>query len=175
MGKGLRSIKESGISKSPIVEAKRVDGIILSKDDEGFEDYGYWSSIGTIFYNEVDSPKPSSNPSKELPNALPLFPNLLNYPILNEIVYIISLSDNEVQTDSSSEGRYYFTPVNLWNSIHHNAIPDNLYNTDTLPESQQRDYKQTSGGSYRRVTDTGTEIPLGETFNEKPNIRNLLP
>ena len=44
-----------------------------------------------------------------------------------------------------------------------------------LPESQQQDYTQTEAGSVRRVTDGGTEIDLGNNFQEKLSVRNLQP
>mgnify|MGYP003119182901 FL=1 len=54
------------------------------------------------------------------------------------------------------------------------GIPDPILGT-LLPPSQQQDYEQTEGGAVRRVTDGGTEIELGDTFQEKLSIRNLLP
>ena len=69
---------------------------------------------------------------------------------------------------------YYFQPVNVWGSTHHNAIPDPIY-SNSIPESQTQDYEQTSVGNVRRVTDGGTEIDLGKDFKEKLSIRNLQP
>ena len=79
------------------------------------------------------------------------------------------------------ESYYYINMISLWNHPHHNAYP-NPVTSNTLPESQQRDYKQTSAGSVRRVTDEETGIDLNSdinlsqaTFVERNNIHPLLP
>ena len=140
---------------------------------EVFNNFGGWSSIGCIFFDKIN--KPNANPQFSTNNfARPLFPNQSNIPLENEIVYIMSLPNSEIQSNVNDLSYYYFQPINIWNSVHHNAIPDPLY-TNTLPPSQQQDYEETQGGAVRRVTDGGTEIDLGDTFQEKISIRNLLP
>jgi hypothetical protein len=138
-----------------------------------FKNFGEWSSIGGIFFQRVNA----SNPDKDFTTdnfALPLFPNNKVFPLENEIVYLIALPNNDVQSNVSSLSYYYFQPINLWNSNHHNAIPDPI-NDSSIPTSQQRDYQQTSIGAVRKVTDGGTEIKLGNTFKEKINIKNIQP
>ena len=140
---------------------------------EAFKKFGGWSSIGSIFFDKINNPSPS--PQFTSDNfARPLFPNQSNIPLENEIIYLISLPNSEIQSNVNNLSYYYFQPINIWNSVHHNAIPDPI-NTNTLPPSQQQDYEQTEGGAVRRVTDGGTEIELGDTFKEKLSIRNLLP
>lgn len=140
---------------------------------EAFKKFGGWSSIGCIFFDKINNPNPS--PQFTSDNfARPLFPNQSNIPLENEIIYIISLPNSEIQSNVNNLSYYYFQPINIWNSVHHNAIPDPI-NNNTLPPSQQQDYEQTEGGAVRRVTDGGTEIELGDTFKERLSIRNLLP
>jgi len=140
---------------------------------KAFKEFGEWSSIGCIFFDKLNQPNPDQQFSTDN-FARPLFPNQNLVPLENEIVYIIALPNAEVQSNVNDLSYYYFQPINIWNSVHHNAIPDPI-NGNTLPESQQQDYEQTEGGSVRRVTDGGTEIDLGDTFVEKLSIRNLLP
>jgi hypothetical protein len=138
-----------------------------------FKKFGEWSSIGGIFFSKINAP----NPDKDFTTdnfAKPLFPNNKSFPLINEIVYIIALPNSNIQSNVGSLDYYYFQPVNIWNSIHHNAIPDPINDT-SLPPSQQQDYQQTEGGTVRRVTDGGTEINLGKTFKEKINIKNIQP
>lgn len=138
-----------------------------------FQTFGEWSSIGCIFFERLNTPNP--NPSTNLNSfARPLFPNNSNIPLKNEIVYVIGLPNANVQSNVNDIAYYYFQSVNIWNSTHHNAIPDPV-NTTTLPESQQQDYEETSAGIVRRVTDGGTEIDLGEGFQEKLEVRNIQP
>lgn len=138
-----------------------------------FKEFGEWSSIGDIFFNLVNNPNPSQDFTTDS-IAKPLFPNQKTFPLKNEIVYIISLPNNNIQGDLNGVSYYYFQPINIWNSSHHNAIPDPLENNN-IPKSQQQDYEKTSAGDVRRVKDGGTEIDLGETFKEKLNVKPTQP
>ena len=140
---------------------------------ELFNNFGEWSSIGCLFFDRINNPNP--NPKVDSNSfARPLFPNQSSIPVNNEIVYIISLPNDNIQSNVNDIAYYYFQPINIWNSTHHNAIPDPI-NNKSLPESQQQDYQQTEIGVVRRVTDNSTEIDLGETFKEKLDIKNLQP
>tara|TARA_B110001454_G_scaffold131457_1_gene122428 strand:+ start:572 stop:1807 length:1236 start_codon:yes stop_codon:yes gene_type:complete len=138
-----------------------------------FKNFGEYSSLGGVFFTSLNNPNP--NPSFTTDNfALPLFPNMSNIPLENEIIYVINLPSNNVQSNVNSVSFYYFQPVNIWNSSHHNAIPDPINGNDTKG-AQTGDYQQVGGGTVRRVEDGGTEIPLGSTFDERLDIRNLQP
>lgn len=149
----------------------RVKKIILDDSDSLFKEFGEWNSIGLIFFEDSKNPSPDFEKNNF---AKPLFPNIKNYPLENEIVYLIQLPTPEIQDNPAIVSYYYFTPINIWNSVHHNAVPDNIYG-ELLPESQQKDYQQTSEGNVRRVTDGGTDITLGKTFKEEIKIKSLLP
>jgi hypothetical protein len=155
--------------------AARVKFVILDDKTEPkvFKAFGEWSSIGSLFFSSINNPNPSPNFVSDY-FAKPLFPNNKTFPLKNEIVYILALPNSDIQSDVNNMTYYYFQPVNIWNSVHHNAVPDPI-NTNTLPPSQQQDYQQTSAGSVRRVTDGSTEIDLGSTFKEKTNIKNIQP
>ena len=174
---GLTSINPnvSVTGNLPKIFAVRVKFCIL--DDKTrpdiFKKSGEWSSIGAVYFDSINTPSPDPNFSKNN-FALPLFPNNKTFPLENEVVYVISLPNNNIQSNVNDISYYYFQPINIWNSNHHNAIPDPILNT-SLPASQQRDYQQTSIGAVRRVTDGGTEIVLGNTFNEKLNIKSIQP
>jgi hypothetical protein len=159
----------------PKIFAVRVKFCIL--DDKTrpdiFKKSGEWSSIGAVYFDSINTPSPDPNFSKNN-FALPLFPNNKTFPLENEVVYVISLPNNNIQSNVNDISYYYFQPINVWNSNHHNAIPDLILNS-SLPPSQQQDYQQTSGGTVRRVTDKGTEIDLGNTFKEKLNIKSIQP
>lgn len=141
--------------------------------NQAFKDFGEWSSIGCIFFDKINQPNP--NPQFSSDNfARPLFPNNSNIPLQNELVYVISMPNSNVQSDVNDLAYYYFQAINIWNSTHHNAIPDPI-NGESVPPSQTQDYQQTQAGSVRRVTDGSTDINLGNTFQEKLTIRNLQP
>ena len=168
------SKKSSGAGSGGVFSG-RVMAVMLDDQTnaQAFKDFGEWSSIGCLFFDKLN--KPNASPQFTSDNfARPLFPNQSIVPLENEIVYLMSLPNSNVQENVNEVGYYYFQPVNIWNSVHHNAIPDPITGT-TLPPSQQQDYEETQAGAVRRVTDGGTEIDLGDTFQEKLSIRNLLP
>jgi len=154
----------SGPSFIPV----RVVDIVLNETHPRFIEVGEWNGIGTIFYNSVTDPTTQNNTSNQ---ARPAFSNIKQFPLINEIVYLFSLPLPNSQEEFDSQGNYYFTPINIWNSQHHNAVPNGL----VLNAEQAPDYQQTQAGNVRRVQDDGTEIFLGNTFVEEPDIHPLLP
>tara|TARA_R110001583_G_scaffold40903_1_gene130438 strand:+ start:259 stop:1494 length:1236 start_codon:yes stop_codon:yes gene_type:complete len=175
---GLASLTpKAGVTVgSSNIFAARVRHPILDNTTEPdvFIEYGDWSSIGCIFFDRINEPNP--NPGFETDNfARPLFPSVSAVPLKNEIVYIMTMPNSVIQSNVNEVAYYYFQSVNIWSSTHHNAIPNPINNEDTIPESQTQDYEQTSTGNVRRVTDNGTEIELGDTFEEKLDVRNMLP
>lgn len=154
----------------------RVRRVILDDQTykEDFDRLGEWASIGTIFFDSID--KPSSNPNPSTDNhATPLFPNNKIFPLENEIVYIISLPSTKVQNNFNDKIYYYFQPINIWNSAHHNAVPNPIEPPLAANQNIVDDYKVTSVGYSRKVEDGSTEIELGDTFKENLKIKNTQP
>ena len=174
---GLSSINSTPQSfggKAGVFSARIIATLLDDQThSKAFKEFGEWSSIGCVFFDRINQPNP--NPEFTSDNfAKPLFPNQSIVPLENEIVYVMAMPNSNIQSDVNDVSYYYFQPINIWNSVHHNAIPDPI-NGESTPESQQQDYEQTEGGAVRRVTDGGTEIDLGDTFVEKLSIRNLQP
>ena len=162
--------RKTNSSTSNIISS-RVRDIILDETHDRFEEFGRWNGIGTIFIESTKNPL-FSNQIPLIP-AYPAFPNIKQYPLINELVPIIYLTDTDVTKNTTSVSAYYLPPINVWNSQVHNGIPS----SNVLPSSQQKDYQQVEAGSVRRVTDESTEINLGQTFNENNviDIHPLLP
>ena len=148
----------------------RVKDIILDDTHPQFKEYGEWNGVGTIFFDLVDFPF-----GEEVVNtARPLFSNNKFYPLINELVSLVFLSSTETQNNTNVTEPYYFPPINIWNSQHHNALPDP---TIELSENTTQDYQNAEEGSsqsVRRVYDNSTDIELGEGFNEQINTHPLL-
>jgi len=157
----------SGLSN--LITPVRVKNIILNDKHPRFEELGGWNALGVIEYDSVTKP---SNTKQKFPVATPLLPNLKNYPLINELVYILSLPSSEIGESTTTSETYYVSIIGLWNHPHHNGYPQNPGNLD---ENSNRDYTQTTGGDVRRVTDNSTDIFLGNTFKERSNIHPLLP
>lgn len=162
--------RRSTISTSQIISS-RVRDIILDSSHPRFVEFGEWNGIGTIFIESTKNPIFSDQ--IPLIPATPAFPNIKHFPLINEVVPIIYLTDTDVTDNTTSVSAYYLPPVNVWNSQIHNAIPS----SNILPDSQQKDYQQVEAGSVRRVTDQSTEINLGQTFSENNviDVHPLLP
>ena len=160
---------ESPVGSEYPIPSVRVKDIILDDTHPKFETYGGWNSIGTIFYDSVDFPF-----AVETANvALPLYPNLKQYPLINEIVPLLFLTSWDAQSNTELTETYYLPPINIWNNQHHNALPDP---TQGSPSKSQKDYENSIDGSEkdtREINDGGTDINLGEGFNEKVNIHPL--
>jgi len=147
----------------------RIKSILLDETHPRFDELGGWNALGTIEFETVSVP---NSGTQQLPTAKPLDPTFRSFPLINEIVYILSLPDTGIGEFASTKTNYYINTVGIWNHPHHNAFPQN---SNILPPSQQKDYVQTQLGSVRRVTDQSTEIFLGATFVERGNIHPLLP
>lgn len=158
-----------GTNAQPQLVPVRVKSIILTEDHPKFKDLGEWNSLGAIEFEYVSNP---SGPSNTLSVAYPLQPNVKNYPLINEIVFLITLPSTGVGLTWNAARSYYVNVVSLWNHPHHNAYPEN---PNVAPPSQVKDYPQVGAGSVKRVTDQSTEIYLGQTFMERSNIHPLLP
>jgi hypothetical protein len=156
------------ISQSNLIRAVRVLSIVLDETHPRFKELGEWNGLGVIEFEDVINPLPSPS----LLTAKPLQGNSKNLPLVNEIVYIISLPNTDIASISSNTISYYINTISLWNHPHHNAFPTSPNN---LPPTQQKDYAQTATGNVRRITDQSTEIFLGKTFKERSNIHPILP
>ena len=148
-------------------EAAVVEDIVLDVNSKYFADAGEWNGIGTITFRKV---KGASRKGGGF--AKPYFSNFSNLPLKNELVYIFTLPSPDIQEDVTREIYYYLSPLSIWNSQHHNAIP-NIFENTNIPESQRQDYQQTSAGSTRKVTEGSTDINLGNYFKESTNTKPL--
>jgi hypothetical protein len=157
----------SGLSN--LIAPVRVKSIVLDETHPRFKELGEWNALGTIEFDSVTKP---SNNKQQFPTAAPLFPNLKNYPLINELVYTLSLPSSEIGEATTSTETYYVSIISIWNHPHHNGFPQDPNNLDA---DSSQDYTQTEAGDVRRVKDASTEINLGSTFKEKANIHPLLP
>lgn len=152
-----------------LIVTGRVVSIVLDETHPRFKELGGWNGLGTIEYDISTAPTP---PGQLYSTAKPLDISYKTFPLINEVVYILSLPNTNIGEFATSKTNYYINTISIWNHPHHNAFPQN---SNILPPSQQKDYQQTQAGSVRRITDQSTEIFLGRTFKERANIHPLLP
>tara|TARA_A100001015_G_scaffold321327_1_gene451492 strand:- start:1694 stop:2950 length:1257 start_codon:yes stop_codon:yes gene_type:complete len=165
----IRRGRTTSVQPSMMFPARVLDIIINDTDNPLlFREKGEWNSIGGIFFTRIGSPVPENIGNASF--AIPINPYFKSFPLKNEIIYVYALPNSSIETDTEGTAFYYFPPLNIWNSNHHNAIPSPFDGSD-VPDYQKRDYQLSEGGVVRRVKDGGTEIDLGRTFIERSNIK----
>lgn len=168
--RGNETISKIPFSKGNNIISVRVKDIILDDTHPKFKEYGEWNGVGTIFYDQINFPFAT----KVANIAQPLFSNNKFYPLINEIVTLLFLTNTDTQTNTNITSAYYLPSTNIWNSQHHNALPDP---TQEPNQNSAQDYEDAEGGitqNVRRVNDGSTEIDLGRGFNEQINTHPLL-
>tara|TARA_R110002060_G_scaffold26849_1_gene36464 strand:+ start:798 stop:2072 length:1275 start_codon:yes stop_codon:yes gene_type:complete len=153
----------------------RVVDIILNENHPKFEELGGWSSIGTIFYLDVEV---SDNNLNNSLIAKPLLSNSKNYPLVNEFVLLFLLPDNQVNLSSNIKRYFYLNPISIWNNPHLNAYP-NIELSSTTQPSEEKSYQAIEQGQTRKSSSETVNYsynsPLvGGTFVERSNIHPLL-
>ena len=161
---------------STIISA-RVKHIILDNSDAVlFDKFGGWDSIGVIFWEAINAPIPSPLTYDIKQFALPIFPNIKHYPLINEVIYLVQLTNNQSNTDYYSNSFYYFPPLNVWQSTHHNAFPS--FDNDPSQQMPKVSYNDSLAGGNSLVNSSENDVSktdLGKTFKEKSNLHSLLP
>ena len=166
--RGNELIQSTPSSNYPIPSV-RVKDIILDDIHPDFEKFGGWNGVGTILYDEVAFPFAEKTANA----AIPLYPNIKHYPLINEIVPLLFLTSWDAQDNVEIAQAYYLPPINVWNNQHHNALPDA---SQQPSDKSQRDYENSIDGSerdVRRVNDGETDIDLGKGFNEQIDTHPL--
>jgi|TARA_B110000908_G_scaffold43131_1_gene52476 hypothetical protein len=172
--KGLQVSSQIEEINKKFIYARVVD-IILNERHPKFEELGGWSSIGTIFYLDVEVSTNSLNNSLI---AKPLLSNSKNYPLVNEFVLLFLLPDNQVSLGSNIKKYFYLNPISIWNNPHLNAYPNEELSSTVQP-SQQKSYQAIEQGQTRKSSSETINYsynsPLaGGTFVERSNIHPLL-
>lgn len=149
----------------------RVKSIVLGPYKGGTKeldpDYSSPADLGKIKYELLYSPLGTSFSGGVSEPAWPMSGFLKHYPVVNEIVLILTGPSDSLNDSYSNQKRFYFPPYNLWNDSNHNAFPNLNEWADFLNNSaNQPGY---SGNSV-----AAPKLPLGYTFGEK-FVRNLQP
>ena len=154
----------------------RVNDILLSpntKTENFFNDANGWAGLGSIKFTQIGTTVDNDKPSKLI--AKPLFTNISQYPVLEEIVLILQAPSDGLNIDPQAKSYYYLTTVGLWNSIHHNAFPDiPNFNKKIKNKNSTSIQNIEEGSSISNSPDTEV-LKFGNSFKEKSDIRNLLP
>lgn len=155
----------------------RVKDININSNSSLFPETGQWSGIGTIDYSPVKSSANQSSDSGVLQLATPLFPNIKNYPLINEYVLIVKGPSN-INPGIGSELKDYYINISLWNNQHSNAFPPDLDNDNTISPSLDKSNTSIEAGNVQRPSTQKQSIDLngnsGGLFEEKGDIQPIL-
>ena len=155
--------------------AGRVVSIVLDDTHPRYEELGGSKAIGAVEIVDVSrgtGDYSSTTKNQNYKVAYPLQPGIKNYPLLNEIVYLVSQPTHKIQLRTGAKALYYISVVNLWNHPHHNSIP---YSAGSTTPQNSKAYQDTSLGSANKLTDSSGTIKFGEYFQERSNIYPLQP
>ena len=163
------SRKNISLSEGNVLTAVRVIDIILDINHPLAQEKGNYDSIGTIFYHNLDDNDSTKN-NKTASTASPLFPHLKYYPLINEIVLVLTTNDKNIY-EGKQKSTYYLPQINMWKHPHHNALPSPLIKT---LEQSENSYEEAESGLNNRGVNN-EELKLGQYFKEKTNIKPLIP
>jgi len=166
-----RKNRNNNNSNTSGLVAARVLDVILDINHPKAKELGEYDAIGTIFFSILDKNDHYQNKNSS-DHAKPLFSYIKDYPLINEVVLILSANDKGIYDKKSSKSFYYLSQINIWNHPHHNALPTSKALED---EPTSNDYQKRDNGITRKVTDGSTDINLGKYFKEELNIKPLLP
>ena len=109
-----------GSNTQPTSVFGRVVDIVLDENKILYDAQGNKLPIGSIIYQDIFTPV---DKEATLPPAFPLTNGIKQYPLINEIVLIITGPTPDFQENSSQVLSYYLSVLNIWGSPHHNALP----------------------------------------------------
>jgi hypothetical protein len=153
----------------------RVISVVMDDTHPRYKELGGSKAIGAVELVDVSGGTADYSSTTKNQNyrvAFPLQPGLKNYPLINEIVYLVSQPTKKLQERTTAISLYYISVVNLWNHPHHNAIP---YSAGSSTPANSKNYQDTALGSVNKLTDSSGEIKFGDYFLERSNIYPLQP
>lgn len=151
----------------------RVTSIVLGEYfDDGKSKNEDWKSdadLGKIDFEILYTGLNTSRANKVSKSAWPIFSFVKQYPLVNEIVYIVSGPSDGLNDSYKNQKLFYYPPFSLWNAINHNAFP----NMDQYSEFLQSYYQKPG---YQGSTDVEpAKLPLGAFFEENIKVKTIKP
>lgn len=162
----------TGVVGGQYFQIGRVKSIVLGPykgaTKEQDPDYSNPSDIGKIRYELLYSTFNSSFSEAISEPAYPIFNFIKQYPVVNEIVLIISGPTEQLNDRISNQQFFYFPAYNLWNNANHGAFPN-------LEEFKRFLIQYSNQPLYGGEAIDAPDLPFGYTFTENGTIRNLQP
>jgi hypothetical protein len=116
----------------------------------------------------------ATRPNQTQLQATPLFSNIKTYPLVNEVVFLLTAPAGDYSSNTGNIKYYYLSTLNIWNNVHVNPTPNPFQNLK--PDSQNKSIAEVEAGSSNKSGEQDTnEFRPGNYFEEKSNIYPLYP
>jgi hypothetical protein len=116
----------------------------------------------------------ASPEASQIVSAQPFFTNIKNYPLTNEVVFLVTGPKSKYSQNTGGTTYYYFSPLNMWGNVNTNPTPNPYANTSTV--STQKSISQIEAGAPNQTsTQPQTSFKPGTYFEEKSNIFPIYP
>ena len=167
-------LNENGQSEGNLLQIARVKSIVLGpykgNTKEVDPDYTSPADIGKIKYELLYSPLGTSKSQNVSEPAWPIFNFLKQYPVVNEIVLVLVGPGEGLNEKASNQQFFYFPPYQLWNHANHSAFPNMAEYSQYLKQ-----FSNKPGYEYEAAAIKEQSLPLGYTFEENQEVKNLQP
>jgi len=126
----LRNLTNTVTKKSTSPSSKeetifgRVVDVILDSNHPQYGKYGEVESLNGVFYKDINDSTLENGREEALPFAYSYDCNLVKVPLVGEIVKIKKEPVRTIGGSGYSYGDYYVSIINIWNTPHHNSLPD---------------------------------------------------
>lgn len=151
----------------------RVTSIVLGEYlDDGVTKNPDWVSdadVGKINFEILYTGLNTNRTKKVSKSAWPIFSFIRQYPLVNEIVYIVSGPSDGLNDNYRNQKLFYYPPFSVWNATNHNAFPNMEQYFDYL-----KYYYQQPGYQGSAVT-SPAKLPLGTYFEENDKVKTIRP
>jgi hypothetical protein len=154
------------------LQVARVKKIVLGPnlaDNLPDPDYTCEKDMGAITYEILYAGKNNVyGKASAVKKAYPIHAFIRQYPIVSEIVILVSGPSADLNDSAQNQDIYYFPPFSVFNDPHQNAFP-NMQEYESYIKSQM-------GGSTGTPQDMALfSLPVGVTFRERDNLKPLRP
>lgn len=169
---GNQFSSDTGAVKGQYFQIGRVKSVILGPTDpvtgKPIEKYKGPRDIGAITFELLYSALSTSKSQEVSEPAYPMWYFVRQIPLINEIVFIVSGPSRTLNDKASNQEYYYMPAYSLWNNPNHNGFPNMSEWADFLKQFANQP-------GYSGNGTTQKSLPLGYTFQENPNIKDLKP
>ena len=130
--------------------------------------YNTASDIGKVYFELLYSALSTSKSKSVSEPAYPIWNFVKQFPLINEIVFIIPGPTRKLNDSAKNQQYYYLPAYSLWDNPNHNAFPNMEEWADFLNKS-------TNKPGYSGKSGITKLLPLGYTFQEKQTVKDLQP